>query len=130
MASPAYRVISADSHIVEPPELWTTYMDLLQRLDHFYGRYRFSRNEHLAGDRMPSEVFQGRVWATFIRDRAGVKLLDEIGARHVVWSSDYPHGDSTWPRSQAFLDEHFAGVDPQTRDRVVCGNAAALYGFS
>ena len=119
---PKLRVVSA-----EVDASWMA--NVMERLDHFYGRYRHSRNEHLAGDLMPSDVFKEHVYATFIRDRAAVKLLDLIGSDRVMWSSDYPHSDSTWPNSQAVLDDHFKDAPAEHRRKVTCENAAKLYGF-
>jgi predicted TIM-barrel fold metal-dependent hydrolase len=47
-----------------------------------------------------------------------------------MWSSDYPHSDSTWPRSREVVEEHFTGVPAAERHKVVTGNAARLYGLS
>jgi predicted TIM-barrel fold metal-dependent hydrolase len=46
-----------------------------------------------------------------------------------MWANDFPHSDSTWPRSQAVLREHTAGLPPAIRDRILHDNAAALYGL-
>jgi predicted TIM-barrel fold metal-dependent hydrolase len=47
-------------------------------------------------------------YATFIVDPIGLRLLDLIGADHVMWSSDYPHHESTfgfgWTIMQQVLD--------------------------
>ena len=52
-----------------------------------------------------------------------------LGLEHVLWSSDYPHNDSTWPRSQAMIDRLMEGVPDDERRMIVSANAAALYGF-
>ena len=120
---PELTIVSAEADVA-----WIA--NVLERLDHFYQRYRYSRNVHLAGDALPSEVFKEHVYATFIRDRAGLKLLPEIGVDRVMWSSDYPHGDSTWPNSQRSIAERFEDVPQEHARKVLCDNAAGLYGFS
>ncbi len=120
---PALRIVSAENDVG-----WIA--SVLERLDHFYQRYRFRRNSHLAGGLLPSQVWRQHVWATFIRDRAGVRIRHEIGLGNIMWSSDYPHSDSTWPNSQRVLAEHFTGVPDEERHKIVCENAARLYGFS
>ena len=46
-----------------------------------------------------------------------------------MWSSDYPHAASTWPKSGEFMDRDFAG-GPETDKRMTChDNVAKLYGF-
>ena len=51
------------------------------------------------------------------------------GLDRLMWSSDYPHNDSTWPSSQATIDHITEGVPADERHQIVAGNAAALYGF-
>jgi len=47
----------------------------------------------------------------------------------VMWGSDYPHTESTFPQSQKLLDRVFAGVPDAERRRITRDNVAALYGF-
>jgi len=47
----------------------------------------------------------------------------------VMWASDYPHADSTWPESQQAIADNFKGVAPEARQRIVRDNAKALYGL-
>ena len=37
------------------------------------------------------------MFLTYEEDHLGIELLPHIGAANVLWASDYPHGDSTWP---------------------------------
>jgi predicted TIM-barrel fold metal-dependent hydrolase len=46
-----------------------------------------------------------------------------------MWSSDYPHGESTFPESRAFVARAFAGVPPDETRKLVCENARRLYGL-
>jgi len=46
-----------------------------------------------------------------------------------MWSSDYPHTDSTWPRSRQSIAHDFEGVSDEDRIKMTCTNAAKLYGF-
>jgi predicted TIM-barrel fold metal-dependent hydrolase len=75
----------------------------------------------------PSEYWKRQVWATFQLDRVGLRLVDELGAGRVMWASDYPHADSTWPDSQRAIEENFRGVPEPTRRRILCDNARELY---
>ena len=65
---------------------------------------------------------------TYEEDDLGLELLDRIGATNVMWASDYPHGDSTWPHSRkAIAESKLSALDESSRRRVVCDNAAELY---
>jgi predicted TIM-barrel fold metal-dependent hydrolase len=56
-------------------------------------------------------------------------VVDTLGENRVMWASDYPHPDSTWPASQQAIEENFNGVAPATRRRILCDNAKELYGL-
>jgi predicted TIM-barrel fold metal-dependent hydrolase len=58
-----------------------------------------------------------------------VLARDAIGVPSLMWGSDFPHHVSTWPKSQAVLDENFAGVSDEDRHAIVCGNVREVYGF-
>jgi predicted TIM-barrel fold metal-dependent hydrolase len=46
-----------------------------------------------------------------------------------MWSSDYPHTASTWPRSQQFIAETCGGRSEENRRKIVHDTAARLYGL-
>ena len=46
-----------------------------------------------------------------------------------MWSTDYPHSDSTWPKSREALAEHCRDVPADERAMIAGGNAARLYGL-
>ena len=54
-------------------------------------------------------------------------LLPFIGEEHVVWGSDYPHHDATFPGAVAALRRTIAPLGPVERAKVLGENAAALY---
>ncbi len=62
-------------------------------------------------------------------DPEEVDVVDQLGAGQLMWGSDYPHIEGTWPRSQELLVEQFAGRPDAEVAQLVGGNAADLYGF-
>ena len=100
---------------------------LLQRVDRGHERYALQNNIHTK--LKPSEYFHRNVWASFIQDRVGVFNRETIGVEKLMWSSDYPHTDSTWPKSLESIEHDFAGVSKADRVKMTCTNAAELYGF-
>jgi predicted TIM-barrel fold metal-dependent hydrolase len=56
-------------------------------------------------------------------------MRDVIGVETIMWGSDYPHTESTFPRSKAIVEEILADVPPHEARAIVCDNAARLYGF-
>ena len=77
----------------------------------------------------PSELFRRQVWASFQVDPVALSLLEFYGEGRLLWASDYPHPDGTWPRSREAIDAQMARLAPQVRRRLTRDNAAALYGL-
>ncbi len=78
----------------------------------------------------PSDYWRRQCYATYQCDRIGIKLLDEIGEDNIMWGSDFPHPDGIWPDSQEYIRRELGHLPAATRHKIVCGNAARLYGFS
>jgi len=111
----------------------------LRMLDHFFDRMRNADGAQekewgaAVMERLtlqPSEYWarQCHVGASFIR-RAEVELRDAVGVDRIMWGSDYPHRESSYPYSREALRLSFAGVDADDVQAMVGGNAARLYGF-
>ena len=79
--------------------------------------------------KLPSEYFRENVYLTFQDDAVAFAQAGAINDRHLMWASDYPHTDSTWPRSQQVLSEHTSGMDAAQRRRIVRDNVIDLYGL-
>ncbi len=77
----------------------------------------------------PSEYWRRQMYATFQIDRVGLDNLDRIGEDTVMWGSDFPHPDGTWPDSREILEPQLAGLGHAQRRKVLYENAAQLYGF-
>ena len=77
----------------------------------------------------PSEYWYRQCRATYQSDKIGTRLLDVLGEDNVMWGSDFPHPDGVWPDSQEFIEAELGHLDAALRHKVVCANAAELYGF-
>lgn len=104
---------------------WLPWM--LARLDR--GHERYAKQNGIHTELKPSEYFDRNFSAAFIMDRVGVFTREFTGVDNLMWSSDYPHTDSTWPRSRQSIEHDFAGVSEADRKKMTCTNAAKLYGF-
>ena len=47
----------------------------------------------------------------------------------MMWGSDYPHSESTFPQSRKILAEILAGVPEDEQAKVVTADTAPLYAF-
>jgi predicted TIM-barrel fold metal-dependent hydrolase len=60
---------------------------------------------------------------------AEVTRRDEIGVDRILWGSDYPHSEGSFPYTRKALRVTFAGV-PESEIRMMAGQTAAeVYGF-
>lgn len=105
---------------------WLPWM--LERLDR--GHERYALQDRMPTKLKPSEYFKRNFSAAFIKDRVGVYAREFIGVDNLMWSSDYPHTDSTWPRSLASIEHDLQGVSADDRRKLTCTNAARIYDFN
>lgn len=75
------------------------------------------------------EIWRRQFFATVEDDRAALLTREMLGDETLVWGSDYPHTDSTWPCSVVVLDEILADQPPATRSAITRDNVARLYGL-
>ena len=99
-------------------------------MDHRFETKRYVQYAEIELELRPSDYFRRNVVATFMRDMAGIALRRAIGVDNLLWATDYPHHESTWPHSREILDAHFRGVPEEDRRKIVAENAAALYHFA
>jgi uncharacterized protein len=98
----------------------------IQRLDHAYEKYRYLEPQG-AIPHPPGFYFRRQIRATFQDDVIGVRTRDVIGADNLMWASDFPHSDSTWPRSREVIVRDFAGVPAPELNKMVFETASKLY---
>lgn len=113
--------------IVEFELSWIPYV--LTNMDYTYRERNEETLYRFKGDTLPSDFFAQNVHVSFQEDNVGIRLRDLIGVDCMMWGSDYPHSESTFPRSRQVLDGILQGVDEEERAKIVCHNTARLYGF-
>lgn len=118
---PQLKIVSAENDVSWLPHF-------LYRLDHGYDKFR--KFEGVDLKLMPSEYIKRQVYATFVFEDAWADMHKHYGMSSLMWSSDYPHADSTWPRSLEYIAEHFKGVPEDTLVKVLSDNVASLYGIN
>jgi len=101
----------------------------LDRLDYTYTQRARRPWWHRFKEGLPSDFFHRNVFLSFQEDALGIRDRHLIGVDQMMWGSDYPHTESTFPQSQKLLDRVFAGVPDAERRRITRDNVAALYGF-
>jgi predicted TIM-barrel fold metal-dependent hydrolase len=56
-------------------------------------------------------------------------VIDALNLDHVMWATDFPHGDGTYPNSRRIADEVTVGMTPEQKRGVVEANVRSLYGL-
>ncbi len=99
----------------------------MYRMDHAYDRHRYWLPAGQELSRKPSEYFRDHIYTTFQDDWVAFKTVDLVNEERLMWANDFPHSDSTWPRSQELLAEHGKDLSDEQREKILCRNAAELY---
>jgi hypothetical protein len=96
---------------------------LVDRLDNIVDRSGYG----LGWDIRPADVLRRNFWFCTIDDPSTIETRHAIGVDNVMVEVDFPHGDGTWPDTQAVI-ERFWGHIPAAELRLMCcENAARLY---
>lgn len=78
----------------------------------------------------PSEYVRRQCFVTLGADRAPLLAREVTGIAPLLWASDYPHPEGTFPHSQETVARIFAGLPEDEIDAVSFSNAARLYGIT
>jgi predicted TIM-barrel fold metal-dependent hydrolase len=113
--------------IVEFELAWVPH--LLQTMDYTYRERHEEALYRFQGELLPSDFVHRNVFLSFQEDAVGIRLRDLIGVENIMWGSDYPHSESTFPRSREILDRILHGVPADERAKIVGENTARLYHF-
>lgn len=118
---PTLRVV-----LVECGSGWLAWA--LDAMDDAYREHQMFVKPKLA--ELPSHYFRRQGGVTFQRDRVGIANRVHTGDQCLMWGSDYPHPEGTYPKSREILEEEFSGVPQESIDDITWRNAARLYGLA
>lgn len=107
---------------------WLPYF--YEQIDHEYTTNRFWAERQLGLPRLkrlPSEYLKQHAHWGFFEDHVGVRLRHEVGVDRMMWSTDFPHVVTRWPKSLQTLDSQMAGVPKEERWDMVAGNAIKFF---
>jgi predicted TIM-barrel fold metal-dependent hydrolase len=100
----------------------------MYRADHALERHR-NWLGHAELSRRPSDYFRENVYVTFQDDWVAFRMTHLVNHERLMWASDHPHSDSTFPESQRVLATQTADLPEAVRDDIVWRNCARLYGL-
>ena len=77
----------------------------------------------------PSYYMARQIHGTFQDDPVALRNLPSTGVEPLLWGSDFPHAEGTFPHSRRTVRKLFADVDPADAAEIVAGTAVRLFGF-
>jgi predicted TIM-barrel fold metal-dependent hydrolase len=86
--------------------------------------YMFNKGEI---SMLPKEYINRQVYASFQHDETAIPAHTAMGFENVMFGTDYPHLEGTFPHTQKVLHELFDGVDDKARDRITMGAFLDLF---
>ena len=101
----------------------------LRRMDRTYtqGTQELFRGYRFKEGALPSDFFHSNSFLGFQEDDLGIKLRHIIGVDNLHWGADYPHPESTFPRSRQILEEILVDCTEEEKAKIAGGNAARIY---
>jgi predicted TIM-barrel fold metal-dependent hydrolase len=88
--------------------------------------------EHIATlkvEHEPKYYWEKHMCASFMVDPLGLSLLDQIGADRVMWSTDFPHNESTYGYTGESLAQVVDAVGSQQATAIVSDNVKRYLGL-
>ncbi len=98
---------------------------LIDRIDNIMARSGYGSN--WPGDCTPSETLRRNFWFCMIDDPSTLCTKDTIGVENILFESDYPHGDGTWPDTQEVMHKLLSPLPANEIRMIAHENAAKLY---
>jgi predicted TIM-barrel fold metal-dependent hydrolase len=102
----------------------------LDRLDYTYtqrqGNHMFPK---LKDGMLPSDHFRRNIFCSFQEDALGITYRRTIGLEGLMFGSDYPHTESTYPKSREIMAARLEGVPEEEQRLIVFDNVNNLYGL-
>ena len=74
---------------------WISFVEYY--MDHLWEKHRYWTKSEL---KEPPSTISRQVFATFMEDPVGLREREHIGIDNIMWASDYPHSETTWPNSK------------------------------
>lgn len=117
---PDLRIVSVEHELG-----WIPFF--LERLDYHYTQKPKHERWRVLDLPLPSDYFRRNVKATLIEDKFVLAVHEVVGTEPLLWGSDYPHTESTFPRSQKIIDDTLRGVSTDAIRSITRDNAAELF---
>lgn len=99
----------------------------IQDAEHIAASFQHLSNLEIQHE--PKHYWDTHMAASFMLDPLGLELVDRIGVERVMWSTDFPHNESTYGYSNASLSAVVDAVGAETAAGIVSGNVKRFLGL-
>jgi predicted TIM-barrel fold metal-dependent hydrolase len=99
----------------------------IQDAEHLYASLQHMADHGLDHD--VAHYWHRHMYASFMVDPLGLEMIDRIGRDRVMWSSDYPHNESTFGYSEQSLASVVGAVGPEDAVKIVSTNVTTFLGL-
>ena len=98
-----------------------------ERMDEVYEGHSVFIDPKLS--RMPSQIVREQIVCAFQNDKNCVRNREDMGLETMIWASDYPHYEGTFPHSQEVIHKLFDGIEISDEEKtaILGGTAAKLF---
>lgn len=79
----------------------------------------------------PSAYFRRNchVAASALFDEGSTAVRDAIGLDTIMWGTDYPHPEGSWPRTREKMEAYLSGIPEADLEKILGLNAVRCYGL-
>jgi uncharacterized protein len=114
---PRLQVVSAENDVGWLPHF-------VHRLTHFLTKIPMGHDIK----RLPLQVVQENFWGSTQFENAEIlRTASAVAPGRIMWGSDYPHPDSTYPNSREWIARNSAGLPEEMVAQIFGGNVTRLY---
>jgi predicted TIM-barrel fold metal-dependent hydrolase len=99
---------------------------LLDRLDNIVDRSGYAMGG-FGPEVRPADVMRRNFWFCTIDDPSTIDTRYRIGVENIMVETDYPHGDGTWPETQAVIERYWGHLPVEDLRLMTHLNAAKLF---
>ena len=117
---PGLRVVFVEAGLAWVP-------GMLHDADMIYNSFPTQVSPKLA--HAPSWYWRQHCYATFMTDPVGLEMLHRIGVDRVMWSSDYPHQESTFGYTRSAIEAVFRACSVKDAQMILGKTALDVFGM-
>lgn len=110
---------------VETGGAWLAWV--MTQMDEIYEKHHMWAKPKLSMP--PSDFVRRQCHVTFQNDPVAIATRQFTGVEPLLWGSDYPHPEGTWPNSQEIMTKNLEGVSEDDKRAILGGTAAKIFGF-